>query len=82
VTGLEIRKRRIRLGLSRDQLAHRLGVSAATVEEWEGEGSAISCPMALSQILREEESEHAGEIRAAFGDPGFDSPRLKLAFHK
>jgi DNA-binding transcriptional regulator YiaG len=64
VTASEIRKRRIRLGLSRDQLAHRLGVSAATVEEWEGGGSTISCPMALNQILREEELEHSGETRS------------------
>jgi DNA-binding transcriptional regulator YiaG len=68
VTSSEIRQRRIRLGLSRDQLAHRLGVSAATVEEWEGGGSAISCPRALDQILREEELEHSGEVRAGFGD--------------
>lgn len=68
MTGSEIRKRRIRLGLSRDQLAHQLGVSAATVEEWES-GSTVSCPRALNQILREEELEHAGDIRAGFGDP-------------
>lgn len=55
MTGSEIRRRRIRLGLSRDQLAHQLGVSADTIEAWEGGASSISCPHALMQILRNEE---------------------------
>jgi len=68
VTGSEIRRRRLRLGLSRDQLAHQLGVPAATVEEWEAEAAHITCPRALDQILHEDEREHAGAQRAAFGD--------------
>lgn len=69
MTGSEIRRRRLRLGLSRNQLAHQLGVAAEAVEEWEDGASAITCPLALNQILREEELEYAGERRAGFGDP-------------
>jgi len=59
---------RIRLGLSRDQLAHRLGISAELVEDWETGASRITCPAALNVILRDEESVVSGR-RAAFGDP-------------
>ena len=67
MTGSEIRRRRLRLGLSRNQLAHQLGVAVEAVEEWEGGASAVTCPAALNQILREE--EYAGQLRAGFGDP-------------
>jgi DNA-binding transcriptional regulator YiaG len=75
VTGSDIRSRRIRLGLSRNQLAHRLGVPAQVVEEWEAGASDVTCPSALSQILREEESVHSG-LRAGFGDPA-EEPALR-----
>ena len=69
MTGSDIRRRRIRLGISRDQLAHQLGVPAEAVEDWEAGASAITCPLALNQILREEELASAVLHRASFGDP-------------
>ena len=68
MTGSDIRSRRIRLGLSRNQLAYRLGVPAQLVEEWEAGASDVTCPSALNQILREEETVRSG-LRAEFGDP-------------
>ena len=68
MTGSEIRKRRLRLGISRNQLAHQLGVPADLVEAWEAGASDVTLPAALNQILREEELEFAGKQQAAFGD--------------
>ena len=75
MTGSDIRTRRIRLGLSRDQLAHRLGVSAELLEDWEGGASSISCPAALNVILRDEDAVVSSR-RAAFGDP-VDEPAMR-----
>jgi transcriptional regulator with XRE-family HTH domain len=56
MTGSEFRHRRLRLGWSRDQIAHSIGVPAEAIQRWENEESTISCPAALEQILRQTES--------------------------
>lgn len=55
--GTDLRSRRLRLGLSRDELAHRIGVSTDVVTEWEVEAEPIGLPSAVEQVLRRTESE-------------------------
>jgi len=56
MTGTLIRSRRLRLGLSRHELAHSVGVSSEQLGAWEEERGEIGCPHALEQILRQSES--------------------------
>ena len=56
MTGPELRSRRLRLGLNRDQLAHAVGVDANVVAQWE-DGAEIRCPRAVEQILRQNITE-------------------------
>ena len=56
--GTELRSRRLRLGCSRDQVAHALGVDAPTIQAWETEGEPIAFPSAVEQVLRKLESRH------------------------
>ena len=49
----ELRRRRLRLGLSRDQLAHSVGVPPAMILAWEEDTAEIACPNALRQILQQ-----------------------------
>ena len=58
VEGFELRSRRIRIGCSRDQVAHALGVDAPTVQAWESDGEPIAFPSALEQVLRKLEAQH------------------------
>ena len=51
----DLKRRRLRLGLNRDQLAHAVGVDAALVADWEAGAAPINCPRALEQILRQQE---------------------------
>lgn len=55
MTGPDIRSRRLRLGWSRDQLAHRLGVSAEALASWEDEATSIGFPAATELVLRDAE---------------------------
>ena len=55
--GTELRSRRLRLGCSRDQVAHALGVDGPTVQAWETEGEPIACPSAVEQVLRKLEAQ-------------------------
>ena len=55
--GTELRSRRIRVGCSRDQVAHALGVDEPTVEAWENDGEPIACPIAVEQVLRRFEAK-------------------------
>lgn len=52
VEGTELRSRRIRIGCSRGQVAHALGVSDQTLQAWEDDGVRIACPSAVEQVLR------------------------------
>lgn len=51
----DLRRRRLRLGLSREQLAHAVGVSPLALRAWEDGTAAVSCPRALEQLLRQRE---------------------------
>lgn len=53
LTGQELRRRRLRLGMSRDQLAHSVGVPAAMILAWEEDAAEIAYPHALRQILQQ-----------------------------
>jgi transcriptional regulator with XRE-family HTH domain len=59
--GMELRSRRLRIGCSRDQVAHALGVDTPTVQAWENDGAPIGCPSALEQVLRKLEAQHDRE---------------------
>ena len=61
VNGSDLRSRRLRLGLSRDALAHQIGVTPEVVTEWEVEEQPIRFPSAVEQVLRKSESD--GERR-------------------
>ena len=53
LTGQELRRRRLRLGLSRDQLAHSVGVPPAMILAWEEDTAEVAFPNALRQILQQ-----------------------------
>lgn len=56
VTGDEIRDMRLRLGLTQQQLAERVGTVVATIHRWET-GKANPSPLA-QRALRDLEREH------------------------
>ena len=62
MNGSDLRARRLRLGLSRDELAHQIGVPTDVVTEWEVEAEPIGLPNAVEQVLRKSES-HRQEDR-------------------
>jgi transcriptional regulator with XRE-family HTH domain len=51
MTGYEFYRRRLHAGLTRKQLADRLGVSANTVRRWERDEHRI--PRAVMMVMRE-----------------------------
>ena len=51
----DLRRRRLRLGLSREQLAQAVGVSPLMLRAWEEGTAPVSCPRALEQLLRQRE---------------------------
>ena len=53
ITGSDLRRRRLRMGWSREQFAHSVGVTAETVASWEEETQSIDCPSVVGQILRQ-----------------------------
>ena len=56
MVGAELRSRRLRIGCSRDQVAHALGVDAPTIQAWETDGEPIAFPSAVEQVLRKLEA--------------------------
>ena len=54
--GTELRSRRIRAGVSRDQVAHALGVDVPTLQAWENGGAPIAFPSAVEVVLRKLEA--------------------------
>ena len=50
-----LRSRRLRIGLSREQLAHAVGVSPVMLRAWEDGTAPVTCPRALEQLLRQRE---------------------------
>ena len=53
MTGPELRTRRLRLGRSRTELAHAVGVESDILVGWEEGGVAIDCPHAVEQVLHQ-----------------------------
>lgn len=51
----DLRSRRLRIGWSREQLAHAVGVSPLLLRAWEDGTAPVSCPRALEQLLRQRE---------------------------
>lgn len=49
----DLRRRRLRIGLSREQLAHAVGVSPIVLRAWEDGTAPVACPRALEQLLRQ-----------------------------
>ena len=64
ITGTDLRRQRLRMGWSRDQLAHSVGVTAETVASWEEGSEKINCPAVVEQILRQYDPD-AGQTAAA-----------------
>lgn len=57
MTGDSLRSQRIRLGWSREQLAHTVGVPSSRVAAWENDNAPIDCPRALEQVLGQQDRE-------------------------
>lgn len=55
LSGSALRSRRLRAGLSRERLAHHVGVPITAVTEWEEEVAPIAFPHAVEQVLRQNE---------------------------
>lgn len=56
MTPNELRKRRLHLGMSRDQLAHKVGVPIEEITRWEEGSAPIRTPVAVEHVLRRFES--------------------------
>ena len=52
ISGPDIRRARLRMGWSRDQLGHQIAVDSDTISLWEEGSLAVSCPIVLEQVLR------------------------------
>ena len=55
LNGPEIRRARLRIGWSREQLGHQIGVDSDTISLWEQGSLEVSCPIVLEQVLRSAE---------------------------
>ena len=66
ITSSELRHNRLRLGWSREQLGHRIGVDADTISLWEQGSLEISCPIVLEQVFHryEPSSRYAAQPNA------------------
>jgi DNA-binding transcriptional regulator YiaG len=62
LSGQELRRRRLQLGITRDQLAHSVGVPPAMVWAWEEDAAEIACPNALRQILQQSDEQWPGSM--------------------
>jgi transcriptional regulator with XRE-family HTH domain len=52
LSGSEIRRSRLRIGWSREQLGQQIGVDSDTISLWEQGSLAVSCPIVLEQVFR------------------------------
>lgn len=62
MTPSDLRRRRLRSGLSREQLANAVGVPLPTLLAWEEGTAPVSCPRALEQLLRQREDSPREEL--------------------
>lgn len=65
MTPNDLRTRRLRIGWSREQLAHSVGIPVNTLRAWEDGTAAITCPHAVEQVLRQREDESRMELPRA-----------------
>jgi transcriptional regulator with XRE-family HTH domain len=70
MTGDSLRSQRLRLGWSREQLAHTVGVASSRVAAWENDNAPIDCPRAVEQVLGRRDREHDTSFRATATDLG------------
>jgi len=56
ITGSELRRARLRLGWSREQLGHRIGVDPDTIALWELGSLEVSMPVVLEHVLHSDSS--------------------------
>ena len=56
LSGSDLRRARLRLGWSRDQLGHRIGVDPDTIALWELGSLEVSMPVVLEHVLRSDPS--------------------------
>lgn len=56
LSGPDIRRARLRLGWSREQLGHRIGVDPDTIALWEQGSLEVSMPIVVEHVLRPTES--------------------------
>ena len=71
ISSAELRHNRLRLGLSREQLSHQIGVDADTIALWEHGSLEISCPIVLEQVFHRHErtsryAAHDADTEEAF----------------
>ncbi len=61
LSGSDIRRSRLRLGWSREQLGHQIGVDSDTISLWEQGSLEVGTPIVLGQVFRryEEASRYA-----------------------
>lgn len=52
LSGSEIRRSRLRIGWSREQLGLQIGVDSDTISLWEQGSLEVSCPIVLEQVFR------------------------------
>lgn len=57
LTGAEVHMRRLRIGWSRERLAHEVGVDAQLVESWENDNRPVTFPRAVEQVLKQVERQ-------------------------
>ena len=65
LNGGDLRRKRLRLGWSREQFAHSVGVSAEKVALWEEGAEKIDCPVVVEQVLRQNEDRFDTDQRNA-----------------
>ena len=74
MNGDSLRSQRLRLGWSREQLAHTVGVPAARVAAWENDNAPIDCPRAVAQVLAQRLDDERSERAAPeHGEPALEN---------